>query len=187
MSGVSLRKFQTAATLAALCAVVGCSTLPTEPQNGASDGSTATGLSSTTQPLPAGARSAQSATASMEIDGTLGGVVAAGDFTVVIPPLAISGTASVTVTQPDLSKPVVQLNITPESANEFKLPVTLIANASRMDPKRLAVAYMSYFNPGTRKWEPVQGSKVDLVLRTVQAPLMHFSTYRVESGGKAGW
>jgi hypothetical protein len=33
----------------------------------------------------------------------------------------------------------------------------------------------------------VPGSAVSLLNLTVSAPLWHFSTYRVQSGGKAGW
>jgi hypothetical protein len=56
-----------------------------------------------------------------------------------------------------------------------------------MDRSLLSVACISYYNPSTGKWEPVSGSVVSVATLTVSAPLSHFSTYRVESGGKAGW
>jgi len=127
----------------------------------------------------------QSATSTKTISGLLGGTVSAGKFKVVIPPLALAGTATVTVTQSDLSKPVVELAITPASANRFRVPVTLIAQGSGLDLRTLSASYISYFNPATGTWQRVLGSTVDLKLLTVQAPLWHFSTYRVES--KAGW
>jgi hypothetical protein len=45
-----------------------------------------------------------------------------------------------------------------------------------------------WFDPATRRWVQVQGSQVDLVAKTVSAPLTHFSRYSVgPAGGKAGW
>jgi hypothetical protein len=119
--------------------------------------------------------------------GLLGGTVSVGDFTVVFPPAALTTPATVTVSQPDLAKPVVNLSISPASANKFLLPVILTASANRMDRTLLSVACISYYNPTTGKWEDVAGSSVSLLNLTVSAPLWHFSTYRVSSGGKAGW
>jgi hypothetical protein len=119
--------------------------------------------------------------------GVLGGVVSVGDFTVVVPPMALRRAASVTVTQADLAQPVVELEIAPASANDFRLPVILLADVSRMDRSLLSIAHISYWNPATGEWERVEGSVVNIAGLTVSAPLMHFSKYRVSSGGKAGW
>lgn len=168
----------------ALALIAGCSALPTAPGPEMNAG-TAVGDERGT--APAAMVAPQSATSTKTIYGTIGGTVSAGDFTVVFPPLAISGTATVTVHQADLSKPYVDLEISPASANKFRLPVTLVANAARMDDGLLKVAYLSWYNPKTRRWEKVLTSSVNLVNRTVLAELRHFSKYRVESGGKAGW
>jgi hypothetical protein len=124
---------------------------------------------------------------SKAIFGMLGGQVTAGAFTVVIPPHAISGFATVRVRQPDISKPYVSLEISPSRANSFKVPVLLVADASPMDSELLKSAVISYFNPATGKWEPMSASVVDVVGRTVSCPLSHFSEYAVEADGKAGW
>jgi hypothetical protein len=182
MSRSRWHRIQVGVSLAALCFAVGCSTLPTAPQVRTESGAAP---ARTEEPRSPGAALIQSATSTKTITGLLGGTVSAGKFKVVIPPLALAGTATVTVTQSDLSQPVVDLAITPASANRFRVPVILIADASGMGLKTLSVSYISYFNPATGAWQRVVGSSIDLKLLTVQAPLWHFSTYRVES--KAGW
>jgi hypothetical protein len=117
----------------------------------------------------------------------LGGIVSVGNFTVVVPPAALLRTATITVTQPDLARPVVNLSISPASANRFLLPVLLVADARPMNPSLLSIATIGYYNPTTGQWETVAGSAVSLLNITVTAPLWHFSTYRVQGGGKAGW
>jgi hypothetical protein len=178
-------EWQTALVLTALVLGAGCSNMPTGPRPG---------LDSALAPDPSSAAPAGAnpipiipALGSKTIYGVLGGTVSAGDFTIVLPPLAVTGTATVTVFQPDRRKPVVELRISPASSNKFRAPVLLIANASPMDVLNLQGASISWFNPATGKWEPMAASKVNLDSRTVLCPLSHFSTYRVESGGKAGW
>jgi len=175
--------------LAGMLALAGCSNLPTKPSGlDSSDLGTTVTSGSSAGILGLDPTSVTStATTTRTIVGLLGGTITAGDFTVVIPPGAILGTASVTVTQPDRSHSVVQLGIAPASANKFLLPVLLVANAKAMDRTLLSVAYISYFNPATGQWERMPGSAVSLLDLTVSTPLWHFSTYRVESGGKAGW
>jgi len=109
-----------------------------------------------------------------------------GNFTLVIPPAALLTTATITMSQPDLAHPVVNLSISPASANRFLLPVLLIADVKPMDRSLLSIATIGYYNPTTGKWEVV-ASTVSLLNLTVTAPLSHFSTYRVQGGGKAGW
>ena len=186
MSRGSRKSIPIALALMALIVGVGCSSLPTRPEVGSPPA--AGGVDATSGDVGPKPRqiSTRPATTTRTINGTLGGLVSAGNFTVVIPPLAISGTATVTVTQPDVSKPVVSLEISPPSANGFQVPVILIADAAPMSTKTLAAAYVSWLNPSTGKWQPM-ASKVDLASRTVTCPLQHFSRYAVESGGKAGW
>ena len=169
-------------------AFAGCSNMPTAPQapSGSTAGATG-GSSSQVLGLSLLGGSSSSTTSKSVVVGLLGGVVSVGEFTVVIPPLALRQTATITVSQPDLAHPVVNLSIAPASANGFLLPVLLVANAKRLDPALLSVATISYYNPTTAQWETVPGASVSLLNLTVSAPLMHFSTYRVTVGGKAGW
>jgi len=170
--------------LAILLAVAGCSNLPTQPLSPADSQAIGTsGQAQTLSLLGGGSSSTGSKTA---VIGVLGGSVSAGNFTVVFPPLALTQTATVTVSQPDLAHPVVNLSISPASANKFLLPVLLVANARPMDRTLLATACISYYNPSTGKWEDL-ASTVSVLTLTVSTPLWHFSTYRVSSDGKAGW
>jgi hypothetical protein len=177
------------AVLVAL-ASAGCSNMPTAPMSPAiSDaGSAASAGSATSEPAQVlGLLGGSSTTTSKSTTiGVLGGIVSVGDFTLVVPPLALTRTATITVTQADLTKPVVQLSISPSTANRFLVPVILTANARKMDRTLLSVACISYYNPSTGKWEDL-ASTVSLLNLTVSTPLSHFSTYRVTSGGKAGW
>jgi len=179
---------QSALVLAALILSAGCSNLPTGPRTGpdsafAPDAGSAAPAGA--YPMPIG--QVQPVVSSKMIYGVLGGTVNAGNFTVIVPPLALSGTATVTVIQPDREKPYVQLRISPTSANKFRTPVTLVANAPLMSALRLQTACISWYNPATGAWEPQAASKVNLEAQTIACPLWHFSDYRVESGGKAGW
>jgi hypothetical protein len=107
---------------------------------------------------------------------------------VIIPPAALRQKATVTVTQPDLSRMEVELHITPETANGFRLPVLLLADCNGViAPKLISLSSIQYYNPQTAKWERVPGSTVNITGLSVQAPLFHFSKYRVANEGKAGW
>jgi hypothetical protein len=176
--------------LAVMLAVAGCSDLPMKPSLAPEpETSTATATGAPAEEvlgldLLGGSTSTTTKTVTI---GLLGGVVSVGNFTVVIPPAALLRTATITVSQPDLARPVVNLSISPASANRFLLPVLLVANAKPMNPALLSVATIGYYNPTTGKWETVPGSTVSILNLTVTAPLWHFSTYRVQSGGKAGW
>jgi hypothetical protein len=177
----------------ALCMVVllaaaGCSNMPTAPQASIDQGSAMNvtgGSQSEVLGLTLGGTS--STTTKTATIGLLGGVMSVGDFTLVIPPAALTRTATVTMSQPDLAHPVVNLSISPATANRFLVPVLLTAKAKRLDPALLSIACISYYNPATGQWERVAGTSVSVLNTTVSAPLWHFSTYRVSTGGKAGW
>jgi len=182
-------------SLAVMLAVAGCSDLPTKPSLGPEDGSSATAtdtaIATDTAPaeilgLPILGGGSSSTTTKTKTIGLLGGTITVGNFTVVVPPAALLRTATITVSQPDLAHPVVNLSISPASANRFLLPVLLIADAKPMNPSLLSIASIGYYNPTTGQWETV-ASSVSLLDITVTAPLWHFSTYRVQGGGKAGW
>jgi hypothetical protein len=175
--------------LAAGLFVAGCSSLPSSSNVTAPVGPDPASVDTTEAPAPAPtfSKTAVSVSRSVYLRAALGGIVKAGNFSVIVPPLALPDDAIVTVRQPDVTKPVVELSVTPEDRNAFRLPVILVADVSPMDSPLVAVSYLSWWNPVAAKWEPVSGSQVSVVGLTVQAPLMHFSTYRVESNGKAGW
>ena len=171
--------------LAAGLFVAGCTSLPTSPASSGNPGSA--GSDSVSANAPGRAPVALNVSRSAYVRSLLGGTVIAGNFRVVIPPGALSGDAIVTVRQPDKSKPVVELSITPEERNDFLLPVLLVADVGPMDHALVGASYMSWWNPDAARWEPCSQSTVNVPDASLQAPLWHFSTYRVETDGKAGW
>jgi hypothetical protein len=179
--------------LIAAAVIAGCSKLPTAPTLGANDAAPGAPSSMTyvadPAETPSGAPTstdAQPISTSRDVNGLLGGVVRAGDFSVVVPPGAFFGTARITVTQPDGDALRTNLEISPASKNHFLLPVLLIADCrGKIDPRLISLSFISWFNPATQQWEQVPGCSVNVLNLTVQAPLWHFSSYRVDS--KASW
>jgi hypothetical protein len=200
---IPLRKRTLGLLSIALLLIAGCSMLPTAPQvnvpghsspgsmslrdpDGGGSGGGGTDPSPTPTPLPSPSPDVVVSAADTEpVMGLIGGVVEAGDFKVIVPPLAITGTATVRVDQPDVSKLEVDLSISPPARNSFNVPVQLVASVPSMSLKDLSASTIKWYNPSTQKWEEVDGVKVDLLTHTIVAPLWHFSQYKVE--GRAGW
>ncbi len=178
--------------LALTAAVSSCSQSPTAPLTG-SPGASPLSSARWSEELPPSPQvepvdspvAALGATTTRTIQGIRGGVVQAGAFRVVFLPGAIRGSAEVTVSQPDLSRKEVDLEISPPSANAFRVPVLLIADCQEMSTPLLQIQTIYWWNPGTSRWQEVPGVTVSLLGRSVQAPLWHFSRYKVD--GKAGW
>jgi len=149
---------------------VGCSTLPTQPiVDSNSPGVRAD--------VPAA--SAASVSASLKIKGQEGGTLSAGIFTVVIPPGAYEGSATITVSQPDPAQPVAVLSIHPNDKNAFAVPVTLTASLPNLDAAWLIQSGMSE-QDDFGMWQAMGSSQPDAQTMTVSASLAHFSTYRVD-------
>jgi hypothetical protein len=126
-------------------------------------------------------------TSSVRVNALVGATISAGRMTVVIPPGALRGNATVTVTQPDTAQLVTELHVSPESLNRFVLPVILtMRTGSLLSLDVLQSSRIEWLNPATGQWVPVPGSVANVAGLSLQAPLWHFSTYRA-TGGKAGW
>jgi hypothetical protein len=172
-------------TALAALAATGCSKLPTQPivETPGSGASPAMMVASQAkpgflvQPPPAPGTGSR---ATVRILGKVGGSATNGVFTVVIPPGTFTGQATITVTQPDNTVPLVQLDIQPASKNHFKQPVTLVAQFQNVDASRIAVSTVSELDTKTGSWSLVAGSTTDPTAGTVRASLAHFSTYRVD-------
>lgn len=117
------------------------------------------------------------------VDGALGAVLRTGLWTVQIPAGAFAGTATVSLNASASNPTVCGLEIAPASKNGFANPVTLTARI----PLGMSAssARIEWFNPQTQAWDPVPGSSVNLLTRTVSAKIWHFSQYRVD--GRSGW
>ena len=122
------------------------------------------------------------------IVGSLGGSLTNGRWHIDVPAGAFDGTASVGIGVPSGTSPSCHLQILPADKNHFQKPVKLTADCSNVPTDELKTYGISWYNPATQTWEPVAGSTVDLVHKTVSAPLQHFSAYSVGPvGGRAGW
>ena len=186
-----MNRTRTIAVLAlGLMFAVGCSSLPTQPTDqqstasGALRGRQIDAIPEDVTPPPPTTLVA-GASNSVRVIGAIGGTVTAGKFTVIIPPGAFSGLATITVSQPDASQLACDLDITPANKNGFKIPVLLVADASSLPREVLSRSTMQWWDPAKSKWVTVPGASVSLLNLTVQAPLWHFSSYRVQ--GRAGW
>jgi hypothetical protein len=120
---------------------------------------------------------------SARIDGSVGGAVRAGRFTVMVPPGAFAGPATITITMPDSALMLCELSISPASANHFKVPVQLVADLSSSRVTDASTFTMYWYDPTRILWKSLVAKS-----RTSGALLMtdleHFSKY---ASGKAGW
>ena len=127
-----------------------------------------------------------SSTNSKDIDGSKGGSIDNGRFTLIVPPGAFTGIATVTILVPNPTVMQCQLTITPPEANHFAIPVQLVADchdASQLNVSSLATLWYDELN---QRWTLVNGSVISIPNSTITTPLMHFSYYGIFDG-KAGW
>lgn len=162
----------------------GCSSLPTEPSP--------SGIAATPSfvRVKTGGTTPFSATGSSpnskDIDGSKGGTFTSGHFTLVVPPGAFAGKATLTIVVPDPNEMRCSLSISPPEANRFAVPVQLVSDCSSavsVDPRSLQTMW---FDEGNAKWVVVPGSVITATTLTISTPLMHFSDYGI-LGSKAGW
>ncbi|MEO5987548.1 MAG: hypothetical protein ABIU54_00650 [Candidatus Eisenbacteria bacterium] len=169
--------------------VTSCSQLPTAP-------TTATPASGRTVLEPVGDDTnlgeitvdnapAQGARSMRHITPKRGGSVRAGQFLVIIPPGALRRPAFISVRQLDLTKHEVELQVTPASANDFLLPVLLVADCSRMNTRLLSIQTIYRWSAARSQWEAAEGAEVDMSNKTVSVPLERFSTCKVDD--EAAW
>lgn len=124
-----------------------------------------------------------SLTGSAKIDGSLGGVVRAGRFTIKVPAGAFTGIAVITMSVPDSTVMLCDLSISPSTANHFKVPVVLTADITSASLTDASTFTTYWYDPARLTW-------VSLLARsrtsgsTIVTNLEHFSRY---ASGKAGW
>ena len=171
--GSARSRFLVLASLAA-CVIWGCSALPTAPTTTPHQTTTPTRSAA-----PDGLIGSTSLLASKLINGAVGGVVGVGDWKVVVPAGAFSGTAVITVKVPDSSVRQCDLDISPASLNNFKIPVALWCNFR--DVSLANDSSIMWWDPGAEVWRVIPSTPL---LTNRIALLPHFSTYK---GGRAGW
>jgi len=162
----------------ALVLLAGCSTSPLAPErSGAPNQALSTGTTgSNLSLLPS-----TTLLVSKTVNGLLGGVITAGDWTVKIPAGAFVGIGTISVRVPDTSVRKCELSIFPSLLNSFLVPVTLSCRLPNADAASTYV--MMWWDPATSTWKTIPSTTSTMTL-SCDAPLPHFSTY---SCGKAGW
>lgn len=118
-------------------------------------------------------------TVSQVIDGSVGGQITLGRFTLTIPAGAFSGTRPITVEDPNNG--YLECHLYPEGAT-FDVPVFLTIDlvSTALD---VSDATIYWFDPQSGEWLD-QRAAYSSGEHKVTASLHHFSAYR---GGRAGW
>jgi hypothetical protein len=134
-------------------------------------------------------------TASARIDGLLGGRIVCGRYVATVPPGAFIGVGVITMSLPDSTLMVCDLQISPAELNAFLVPVDLALHTTGTDADTDSLD-VYWWNPENETWTSMgcQKSLLDRVLQPellssdpvegVQLELNHFSRY---AAGKAGW
>lgn len=119
---------------------------------------------------------------SAKIDGSAGGSLRGGRFVLRVPAGAYDGIATVTMTLPDSTVMLCDMEISPVSLNAFKVPVDLRLDTSDLsiDPSELSIYW---YDPLRERWVDMYATP-DPVSGGITESLSHFSRY---AGGKAGW
>ena len=118
---------------------------------------------------------------SITIDGAVGGKLAVGAYRIEVPRGAIKGSATITLTQSDPAILQCDLDISPASANQFAVPVTLVARLP--NTATLLISQNVWLDPSALAWRLIP-SVPDLVRTELRSDLWHFSTYGT---CRAGW
>jgi hypothetical protein len=129
------------------------------------------------------------------VDGALGVKLQCGRFYLMVPPGAIAGEGTVTMTMEDSTVMVCDVEIFPKELNGFQKPVSLALCTNDTDASADTLS-IYWYDPDRNDWVDM-GCDKDLSdnVETMEAPcpvnmrgvmttLSHFSRY---SGGKAGW
>ncbi len=129
------------------------------------------------------------------VDGSLGAKMRCGRFYLMVPPGAFEGTGTITMSMPDSTVMVCDLDIFPRTLNAFNEPVHLALCVNDTDASTDTLS-MYWHDPDHDKWvdmgcdkdlsqhPEMVGAPCPLNPRGITTELRHFSKY---SGGKAGW
>jgi hypothetical protein len=134
-------------------------------------------------------------TVSESVDGALGGRLVCGRFVATVPPGAFVGVGTITMSLPDSTLMLCDLEVAPAELNDFLVPVDLSLHTSGTDAD-LDSLEIYWWDPEASAWtsmgcqrdvlEPVLQDEV-LSLEPVEGVRLqvnHFSRY---AAGKAGW
>ena len=131
--------------------------------------------------LNAAAAGPTALTSSTSINSQLGGSLACGRFIVTIPPGALAGTGTVSMRMSDPTLAFVDLTITPNTLNDFKVPVLLTYNTTGLALTDPVTIY--WYDSSRKRWVDLS-ARIDSKTGLPTVSLRHFSPY---GAGKAGW
>lgn len=124
------------------------------------------------------------------VDGAKGGTLRCGRFLLSIPPGAFEGEGTVSMSMPDSTVMVVDLEISPAERNDFDEPVKLclLTDGTSLEEDDLQIYW---WDPERDDWKAL-GCDKDLsddteVTGASEGLLTHLSHFSRYSGGKAGW
>jgi hypothetical protein len=211
-----VRALIAASSLLLLLAGAGCKTSPTAPTSSENETSTPASTppllrisadgSASWVDLPTALRSSsfgswsydpsRALTTSVKIDGSVGGRVVCGRYVATIPAGAFDGVGIITMTLPDTTLMLCDLEISPSSLNGFLLPIDLALHTTKTDAAIDSLDFY-WWDPAKSDWTAMgcqKSTTLDAVLQPelltadpvvgVQLELNHFSRYMA---GKAGW
>lgn len=124
------------------------------------------------------------------LDGDVGGRLRCGRFLLAVPPGAFQGEGTISMSMPDSTIMVVDLEIDPAELNDFKQDVKLclITDGTRLSSDDLQIYW---WNPKYSEWKAMNCDR-DLsddtsITGTTEGLLSHLTHFSRYSGGKAGW
>jgi hypothetical protein len=183
MSRSPLRALQVALGLFAVTLLASCSSHPTAPTTSAPREPDFVRV-----PMQVSASRGESQGGAIRssdlIDGDEGGTVVVGRFSLVVPPGAFDGVATVTITVPDPGVLKCELDLT--NVTNFVTPVSLVADCSGAAALDYTDVTALELDPASLTWQEVPGTTVDESGATVTAPLRTSAIYGIVQG-KAGW
>ena len=159
-----------------------CSQLPTAPNVDATlarDGSIAEIIRTGDPEAPTGGRSG--AIGSITLVPGEGGTLQAGNFTVIFHKNSLQEGATVRVIQPDPDVMEVEFEVTPESANDFKVPVKIIADCSKDSPEAFQNETMYEWDG---QWQEATSVSVDATALSLTTHVRQLRKGRVAPRGQ---
>lgn len=141
-------------------AAASCSRLPNAPSADASlgRGASPSVIGRVDDPPPPVVGGGGGVINSIDLPAGVGGTVTAGRFTLVIDKNSLKMPAKITIIQPDIRDMRVEFEITPPEANDFQVPVQLVADCSQ-DPLDQVVQETTYWW-GADGWKEAPASSV---------------------------
>ena len=130
------------------------------------------------------------------VDGSAGSRLVCGRFVATVPAGAFEGVGTITMTMPDTTLMLCELEVTPAELNNFAVPVelSLRTTGTTTDLDSLEVYW---WDPAKSEWKAMGCQRSDTLepvlaeemvtaqpIKGATLPLSHFSKY---AAGKAGW